>query len=347
MAVSATQVKDTKVLLQEFHAPSLLTNPHVQSILASVSFRRRLVTKRAKKFLQQARSIILDCSDNVQLQGFYSEHENSTYSEARPLAILIHGWEGSADSLYILSTGATLYERGYDVFRLNLRDHGDTHHLNEGLFHSCRIEEAVGAIKAIQLRVPGRQTCLAGFSLGGNFALRIAVRANDAGIELAKAIAICPVLNPASTLMIMEQRGRSIYHNYFLQRWLISLGKKHRLFPDAYNLEMIRANKTLRSLTEYLVLAHTGYTDLESYLNGYSIIGDALQDLSVNSHLLLSADDPVIPIEDITNLARPEALSILVTRRGGHCAFLDNYSLTSWMDGVIAGLFDEATNNVN
>ncbi len=331
--------------MQEFRAPRLLTNPHVQSVLASASLRRWLIRKRAKFLLQNARSIILDCGDNVRLQGFYSKHERSRLCEARPLAILIHGWEGCADSLYILSAGSALYARGYDVFRLNLRDHGDTHHLNQGLFHSCRIDEAIGAVKAIQSLTPGRQTCLAGFSLGGNFALRIAARAGGAGIELVKAVAVCPVLSPARTLFAMEQRGSYIYHGYFLRRWLKSLGKKHRLFPEIYDLEGIRINKTLRNLTEYLVQAHTDYPDLDSYLNDYSIVGDTLKDLQVSAHLLLSADDPVIPVDDIANLARPETLSITVTNHGGHCAFLDSYTLSSWMDGVLIALFDEATNN--
>ena len=40
--------------------------------------------------------------------------------------------------------------RGFDVVRLNLRDHGETHHLNRDLFHSCRLPEVVGAVRALQ-----------------------------------------------------------------------------------------------------------------------------------------------------------------------------------------------------
>ena len=36
-------------------------------------------------------------------------------------------------------------DQGFDVFRLNLRDHGTSHHLNPELFHSNRISEVVGA----------------------------------------------------------------------------------------------------------------------------------------------------------------------------------------------------------
>ena len=38
------------------------------------------------------------------------------------------------------------FDADYDVARLNLRDHGDSHHLNDEIFHSCRIAEVVGAV---------------------------------------------------------------------------------------------------------------------------------------------------------------------------------------------------------
>ena len=38
------------------------------------------------------------------------------------------------------------------ALRLNLRDHGTTHHLNRELFHSCRLPEVVGAIQALARR---------------------------------------------------------------------------------------------------------------------------------------------------------------------------------------------------
>ena len=60
--------------------------------------------------------------------------------------MLFHGWEGSVDSTYVLQTGSRLLADGWDVFRLNFRDHGDSHRLNEALFHSCRIDEVVHAL---------------------------------------------------------------------------------------------------------------------------------------------------------------------------------------------------------
>ena len=69
--------------------------------------------------------------------------------------MLLHGWEGSADSTYLLSLAQSLFAAGFEVVRLNLRDHGATHHLNRELFHSCRLPEVVGAVRALARKFPG------------------------------------------------------------------------------------------------------------------------------------------------------------------------------------------------
>ena len=91
--------------------------------------------------------------------------------------MLFHGWEGSVESTYMLQTGSRLLAEGWDVFRLNFRDHGDSHDLNEALFHSCRIDEVVHALRRHRASAGRRDRWRsAGFSLGGNFALRAALQ---------------------------------------------------------------------------------------------------------------------------------------------------------------------------
>ena len=162
-----------------FEPPLWLHNPHLQSILPSMPPRRALVLRRARRLLAASRDVLVDCGDGVRLLGHHAAQPGS-----RGVVLLLHGWEGSAESLYVLSAAAYLYDRGFDVFRLNLRDHGATHHLNPELFHSCRIAEVVGAVLAVQQLLPTQTLSLAGYSLGGNFALRVAVRAPAAGIRL-------------------------------------------------------------------------------------------------------------------------------------------------------------------
>lgn len=318
--------------MDSFKPPRALRNRHVQSIAASIKLRRPFVKRRAAAMLRRSVETTVDGGDGVRLQGFHSAHGD----RPRDLAILLHGWEGSSDSVYLLSLAGFLFDRGYDVFRLNLRDHGDSHHLNRGLFNSCRLDEVLVAVKNIRdSYAQDRNAFLCGFSLGGNFALRVAARAPSAGLDLARVIAVCPVLHPLSTLDVLE-KSRILYSPYFIRKWRKSLLKKQALFPDTYDFKDPSVFRNLTVMTDYFVDRYTEYSDLETYLNGYSLTGDRLENLTVPAHILSSMDDPVIPYTDLSRIARPPALSVTLTRFGGHCGFIQNLSMKSWVNEKIA-----------
>jgi len=317
----------------DFNPPRLLRNPHVQSVLASSSVRRFVSLRRGAEIETNAVEHILDCGEGIRLQGFHTLQR--ALPEARGLVVMLHGWEGSARSNYVLSTGARLLREGFDVFRLNFRDHGKTHHLNREIFHSCRIDEVVNAVREIAARFPSRALAIAGFSLGGNFALRVALRAPAAAIPLAYALAVCPVISPASGLFGLEN-GPRFYQQYFLYKWTRSLRAKQALFPDTELFSREELDDDLRGLTQSLVLRHTSFGSLESYLNGYSIEGDRLATLRVPATILTSADDPVIPIEDFRKLKLPPNVELDIAAHGGHCAFIRDFSLRSFTEDYIA-----------
>src|SRR5690606_6892079 len=153
----------------DYRPPRWLRNPHLQSILGSSPLRRRrgLRAMRASGAVNTVH--VVDGGDGVRLQGVYSQVPGTP---PRALALLLHGWEGSAESSYMQLTAARLLARGFATFRLNFRDHGGTHHLNEALFHSNLIGEVVHAAGDIARRFRGEDIPLvaAGYSLGGNFA---------------------------------------------------------------------------------------------------------------------------------------------------------------------------------
>lgn len=311
-----------------FRPPAGLGHTHAQSLLAAWSLRRRLLRRRAAPLLAAARAEVLECRGDIRLLGYYSAPPQSP---PRGLVIMLHGWEGSAEANYVLSVGGALYAAGFAVFRLNFRDHGATHELNKELFHSCRIDEVVDATKRITEAHGLARTFLVGHSLGGNFALRVAVRSRAANLSLTRVVAICPVLRPHSTMRALEE-GLWVYRHYFLQRWRRSLRAKAASFPDLYNFGDLRRFPTLTATTDFFVRHYTDFPDLDAYLLGYDITGSALAGLSVPTRLIAAADDPVIPIADLDDVARTPALRISVAPGGGHCGFLESYGLRSWLD---------------
>lgn len=313
-----------------FLPPGALRSSHLQSVLNQAPWRRRRIRRGAARLLAAARPEIVDCGDGIRLKGFMSEPVNAS----RGLVVLLHGWEGSADSTYVLSAGSALLAAGFAVFRLNFRDHGETQSLNEGLFHSCRIDEVVNAVVRVRERHRPQSFALVGQSLGGNFALRVAARAEAAGLAIDRVIAVCPVLRPASTMQALDA-GPWFYRRYFLARWRRSLAGKAAAFPGLYQFGDLGRFRSLTDMTAFFVERYTEFASLDSYLDGYAITGEALAALAVPSRILLAADDPIIPVADLDRLARPGALEIEVLRHGGHCGFIDALIGPSWIDREI------------
>jgi len=317
---------------ETFDPPRWLRNPHVQSVLASSSVRRVLFRRRRAALESVATEHVLDCGNGVRLQGFHSAQ--SVLPQARALVVLLHGWEGSAQSSYILHTGARLLAEGCDVFRLNFRDHGETHHLNHELFHSCRIDEVVGAVARIAENFPRRPLAIGGFSLGGNFALRVALRAPAAGIPLAWVFGVCPVISPRVALASIED-APWFYERYFMHKWRGSLKRKQQLFPQSELFSKVELQGNMRDLTRRMVQRHTDFGTLENYLDGYSIAGSTLAALSVPATILTAADDPVIPVADFRTLTLAPGTQLTIVPHGGHCGFIRDASLRSWAEDFI------------
>jgi uncharacterized protein len=314
-----------------FQPPRWLRGRHFQTILPSLLWRGARVRRRALPMLASAEELLLDCGDGVKLQAFHSSPAKRGREPGKRLAVLLHGWEGSAESTYVMSLGQSLFTAGFEVVRLNLRDHGATHHLNRDLFHSCRLPEVVGAVRALAQKFANLPIVLAGFSLGGNFMLRVAADPEAKHLPIERVIAVCPVLDPAVTMTTLET-GFPLYHGYFVRKWTRSLAKKQMAWPEHYDFEDILRVGNLREMTRLLVASHTEYPTVDDYLAGYAITGDRLTTLAAPAQVFVALDDPIIEVQDLPRLARTPRLRISTLAHGGHCGFLDSLGDQSWMD---------------
>ena len=202
-----------------------------------------------------AREMIMTTSGGIRLLGFYSPQKSK---KSRGLVVLLHGWEGSVASTYILCTGNALYGRGYDIFRLNFRDHGDGHHLNQGIFYAVLLEEVFEAVHQLCRSAKQEPVFLTGFSLGGNFALRIARKMLQTPIEnLRHVAAISPVLDPAKSTSKIDQYP--MIRIYFLKKFIQSLKKKQKLFHSIYDFADFNYLKTVHAVTDRLLQIYSDF----------------------------------------------------------------------------------------
>jgi predicted alpha/beta-fold hydrolase len=309
--------------LNGFNPPRYLQNPHLQTLLNSQG-PRKLRARRILKSLA-SKTLTLQAEDGTRLLADF-DHDVANRSA---LVILLHGWEGSSRSSYIVTTAARLLAQGFDVLRVNLRDHGGSHHLNQELFNSTRSPEVASALQSFISGHAYEHIFLAGFSLGASFALRIAA---DAGIELGlnASIAVCPPTDPARAMHAM--RGFYAYERYFFRRWHRSLQRKLQCFPQLDYAAELAAARSLDDLNRMFIPRYTIYDQVDDYFAAYALVGGRLSSMTMPAYLIAAEDDPIIPVDDLKRIDPIENLHIETSRHGGHCGFIENLAARSWVE---------------
>lgn len=224
------------------------------------------------------------------------------------------------------------------MFRLNLRDHGRTHHLNEGMFYSTLLEEVFQAVVKIAGLNQGSPVFLMGFSLGGNFALRIARRLKQeyAGL-LNHVVAVSPALDPDKATDAIDRNP--LLHWYFKKKWKRSLMRKQVLFPHRYQFSNMLSMATIREMTDALIEFSGLYADTKEYFAAYTLRPDSLKDITTPLTIIASRDDPAIPIEDFLQLELATSSRLIIHTYGGHNGFLRGLLAPTWYEREVIRIF--------
>ena len=338
MDVTSPHMHDKSVGAAGFAPTGRLANPHVQSMLASSKLRRKYLRARFPAMARASQRLILNCGDGVRLFGFHSQQPQGAGSKG--LVVLIHGWEGCRESVYLFSMATSLYEAGFDVLRLDQRDHGDSYHLNQDPFHSARLSDPLGALHDIALRLPGGENpYLVGFSLGGNFALRLARAAPDHGLSLAHVLAVSPSINPLATIEAIDN-APWLYPWYFKRKWHRSLAAKERAFPGVFDFSDFRSASSFVHATELFAAKLTPFETMPEYLAAYEVTTETMAGLAIPTTVLTAADDPVVPSEDFDHFELPRAYGdVIVAESGGHCGFVEGWQMRCFSDRLALSLF--------
>ncbi len=314
-----------------FQPPAYLKPAMVQTLLASLKIR----TWGKKTLLRREKKVILKTHDGVKLLGLYTPQSEQNN---KGLAILLHGWEGSSHSTYMVTCGDTLYKNGFSVFRLNLRDHGSSHHLNKGLFYATLLDEVWECVHQVSNLSRGTPAYLIGFSLGGNFAIRIAARyTGDDTCNLKRILSISPVLDPDKSTDMID--SNPLILRYFLKKWRRSLILKQALYPDRYDFSDILQMGSLREMTARLLEKHTRYTSTHEYFKAYSIQPELIRRISLPMTILTAADDPILPIKEFQQLKPGASTQVIMPAHGGHNGFIEGLFKPAWYDRFLLNQF--------
>jgi predicted alpha/beta-fold hydrolase len=247
-----------------------------------------------------------------------------------PIALVVHGLEGSARRRYIRSVCRELLREGVRPVALNLR--GCSGEPNRALhyYHSGKSDDPAFVLSTLRERWPGRPLGALGFSLGGNVLLKMMGERADGGaglVDAAAAVSVPYDLAAGSALLEKSPMGRA-YASYFLKSLKNKVRWKESRLRERVNVVGALATRTIWEFDEIVTAPLNGFTSAEEYYARSSSVA-YLEGICVATLMLHAEDDPFLPPASIPReiASRSPALELVVQRTGGHVGFLEG---TPW-----------------
>jgi predicted alpha/beta-fold hydrolase len=302
-----------------FSPHMLFSGGHVQTIVATLRLPRYKFIQ-AERGLYESRLVEVEPGARVLIKCRWQEEPR-----AAPTLLLLHGLEGSTESLYVLGTAHKAFRAGFNVVGMNMRNCGGTEHLASTLYHSGMIEDIR---RVLVEELAGREGLtrifIAGFSMSGNMVLRLAGEYGDAfPASLAGIAAVSPSIDLNACASAVERRANALFRWSFVRSLRRRVRRKSRFHPGLYDTRDLRRVRTIRQFDERYTAPHGGYRDAAQYYERTSSL-PVIRDIRVPTLILHSSDDPIIPSHsffDPAIAANPDVL-LVVTEHGGHVGFL-------------------------
>ena len=242
----------------------------------------------------------------------------------RPTILALHGLEGSSSGHYMLGVAEKALRAGFNAVLLNQRNCGGTEHLGPGLYHSGLMEDAAFVIRELA-RVDGiDRVVTAGYSLGGNLALRLAGSESPRTLPTLKAVcAISPVLELERCVRALERRANFVYQWNFVRNLKNRMRRKAVCFPGQFDLARLGRIRTVRQFDAAYTAPFFGFGSAEDYYHRAAALR-VVDKIDIPALIITAADDPFVPAESFRDpaLAANPHLTVIVTEHGGHCGFL-------------------------
>ena len=243
--------------------------------------------------------------------------------QEHPTLIALHGLEASSDAHYMRGLAEKAHQQRFNVVLLNQRNCGGTEHLSDSLYHSGLTADPQAVMRELVELDRLRSFALVGYSLGGNVALKLA---GEYGARTPAALrsvcAVSPTMDLARCVDALERPSNILYEWNFVRNLKRRMRRKARAMPGRFDLGSLRGVHTVRAFDEALTAPHHGFRDASDYYYRASSLR-VVDRIAVPTLILSADDDPFVPADQFRTeaLDRNPAISVIVTRGGGHCGF--------------------------
>jgi hypothetical protein len=242
----------------------------------------------------------------------------------RPAILGLHGLEGSSSAHYMRGIADKAYARGFNVVLLNQRNCGGTEEHCRTLYHSGLTADAHHVIHEIARTDGVDRVVVAGYSLGGNLALKLAGDYGDAAPSLLRGVcAVSPVIELARCVDALERRQNALYQWNFVRGLKARMRRKSKTHPGCFPVDRLGDVRTVRQFDEYFTAPHFGFDGASDYYHRASAMR-VVERIRVPALIITAEDDPFVPVEPFRDpkVAANPNVTLVITRHGGHCGFL-------------------------
>jgi predicted alpha/beta-fold hydrolase len=247
---------------------------------------------------------------------------------SRPALLALHGLEGSSRAHYMRGLADKAFRAGFNVVLLNQRNCGGTEQYGPGLYHSGLTADARIVLAELEGTYGVNRAVVAGYSLGGNLALKLAGEfGRTPPAQLRAVMAVSPVMDLAACVAALERRGNIVYHLNFVRGLRGRMRRKDHWYPGRYPIDRLSRVWSVREFDEVYTAPHFGFESAADYYHRASALR-VIDQIRVPALVLTAEDDPFVPPGPFRDPAvtSNRHVHVTITRHGGHCAFVSEPS---------------------
>ena len=240
----------------------------------------------------------------------------------RPLLIVLHGLESSAESSYARHLLQAASAQRWRAAVLHFRDCGDYRNRLPRRYHAGETADLRYFLNT--LRADGHRAPIvaAGFSLGGNVLLKyLGEDANT--VPLDAAVAVCVPLNLQACADALTYGFSKVYQRHLLKRMKRSVATKFNPHTAAFDWSRAMRARSFAEFDDAVTAPLHGFSGKDEYYEKCSSLR-YLRHVRRPTLIINSRDDPFMSPEMLPTAERlaPE-VTLEVSEHGGHVGYVN------------------------
>ena len=295
----------------DYSAPSWCPGGHLQTVIPARITARPKVTYR--------REIVTTPDDDI-VAWDWAEPE--PLDPAAPVLVHFHGLEGGSDSHYAEALMHECVRIGWRGVVAHFRTCGGLMNRLPRAYFAGDTADNSWVLKTVHGRFPQAKMYAVGVSLGGNQLSKCLGDLGKDAIGLVEgAVSICAPTDLVAGSERISKGVNTLYADMFLKTLKLKLEEKARLYPDLFDIEVIRRCRTLYDFDDIYTAPVHGFKSAMDYWQKCSA-KQYLPGVRVPLLLLNAQNDPFLPAWALPTAAEMSS-SVLgeFPKEGGHVGF--------------------------